>query len=181
MEKSSTEQKMYRYPWARALMIVVLYGALLIFLWHFPTPGGRAFFQALFKGFLYVIAGLALVAVTVVFFLFFPLPPVPEKMRGEMRDDAYADDNDYDDNSSGSIFSMRSLMVPTFKNPAIEPRVWEVLYTIEREGELSCDIFADADTGIIAVSEEDDEEAEYILAEIRSHLKGAGIAVRSPR
>lgn len=178
MEKSSTEQKVYRYPWARALMIIVLYGALLVFLWHFPTPGGRAFFQALFKGFLYVLAGLALIAVTAVFFLFFPIPPAQEQ-KNELHHDAYA--NDDEDDYLGSVFSMRSLMVPTFKNPDVEPRVWDTLFSIEREGELGCDVFADANTGVIAVSEEDEEEAAYTLSEIRSRLKAAGIAVRSPR
>jgi len=179
MEESSTEQKTYRYPWARALMIVVLYGALLVFLWHFPTPGGRAFFQSLFKGFLYIFAGLALIGVTVVFVLFFPIPPVPGKVKNEFMDDVYVDEaeNEY----FGGVFSMRALIAPTFKNPDVEPRVWEVLYSIERDGELGCEIFADADTGIIAVSGAHEEETEYSLSKIRSHLKAAGIAVRSPR
>ena len=179
MEKSSTEQKAYRYPWARALMFIVLYGALLVFLWHFPTPGGRAFFQALFKGFLYVIAGLALIGVTAIFFLFFPLPPVPEKLRDGLADDVYNDeeDDDFDD----TISPARSLMVPAFKSSDVEPHVWEILYALEHEYQPDCDILADAYTGIIAVSEEDEEETDYILSEIRSRLKAAGIAVRNPR
>jgi hypothetical protein len=179
MGKLSTETKAYRYPWARALMIVVLYGALLVFLWHFPTPGGRTFFQALFKGFLYVIAGLALVGVTVVFFLFFPIPPVPEKLKDGLVDDADADEDD--DDYTGAVLPARSLMVPAFKSPEVEPRIWEVLYAFQREYEFDFDILADAYTGIIAVVEEDEKEAEYILNEIRSQLKAAGIAVRSPR
>jgi hypothetical protein len=179
LEKPSTEQKAYRYPWARALMIIVLYGALLVFLWHFPTPGGRAFFQALFKGILYVLAGLALVAVTVVFFLFFPLPFVPEKLKDELGDDASLDDVQGD--FAGAVLPARSLMVPAFKSPEVEPRIWETLYAFEREYQLESDILADAYTGVIAVTEDDEEEAEYILDEIRSRLKAAGIAVRNPR
>lgn len=179
MEKSSTEQKVYRYPWARALMLVVLYGALLIFLWHFPTPGGRAFFQALFKGFLYVIAGLALIGVTAIFFLFFPLPPVPEKLKDDLVDDAYADEND--DDFVGAVVPVRSLMVTAFKSPEVEPRIWEILYTLQRDYQFDYDILADPSTGIVAVVDEDEEEAEYILDEIRSRLKAAGIAVRTPR
>ena len=178
MEKSSTEQKAYRYPWARALMFVVLYGALLVFLWHFPTPGARAFFQTLFKGFLYVIAGLALVAVTAIFFLFFPLPPVSEKRMGDLVDDVYdEDDNDF----HSAVVPVRSLMVAAFKSAEVEPRIWEMLYRLQRDYEFDYDILADPSTGIIAVVDEDEEEAEYILDEIRSHLKAAGIAVRSPR
>jgi hypothetical protein len=179
MEKSSTEQKTYRYPWARALMIVVLYGALLIFLWHFPTPGGRAFFQTLFKGFLYVLAGLALTVVTVIFFLFFPIPPVPEKLKNGLDEDAYLDDDQ--DDFAGEVLPARALLVPAFKSPEVEPRVWETLYAFEREYQLEGDILADAYTGVIAVTEDDEEETEYILNEIRSRLKAAGIAFRGPR
>lgn len=178
MEKSSTETKAYRYPWARALMIVVLYGALLVFLWHFPTPGGRAFFQTLFKGFLYVIAGLGVVAVTAIFFLFFPLPPVPEKHLDDLVDDAYDEE---DSGFHAAIVPVRSLMVPAFKTSAAESRVWEILYTLQRDYEFDYDIMADPSTGVIAVVDEDEEEAEYILDEIRANLKAAGIAVRSPR
>jgi len=181
MEESSTEQKTYRYPWARALMIVVLYGALLVFLWHFPTPGGRAFFQSLFKGFLYIFAGLALIGVTVVFVLFFPIPPVPEKKKNAFLDDGYSVEYEDGDDYPGSVYSMCSLMAPTFKNPGVEQRVWEILYSIERDEEFGCDIFADLESGVIAVSDEDEEEASYVLDEIRSRLKAAGIAVRSPR
>lgn len=159
-------------------MIVVLYGALLVFLWHFPTPGGRAFFQTLFRGFLYVFAGLALVAVTVIFFLFFPLPPVPEKQQDDLVDDAYAED---DDEFTGAVLSARSLMVPSFKSPQFESQVWETLYAFEQEYQPATDILADPNTGIIAVDDDDEEEATYILDEIRARLKAAGIATRSPR
>lgn len=179
MEKPSTEQEPYRYPWARALMIVVLYGALLIFLWHFPTPGGRVFFQTLFKGFLYVIAGLVLVAITVIFFLLFPIPFVPEKLKNGLEDDAYPDDDR--DDFVGAVSAARSLLVPAFKTPEAEPRVWETLYAFERDYQPDCEILADAFTGVIAITEDDEEETEYILDEIRSRLKAAGIAVRNPR
>ena len=160
-------------------MLVVLYGALLVFLWHFPTPGGRAFFQTLFKGFLYVLAGLALVAVTVIFFLFFPLPPVPGKLKDELGDDVYADDAD--NGYLGTVLSARSLLVPAFKSPQSEAQVWETLYAFERDYQPETDILADPYSGIIAVNDDDEEEATYILNEIRSRLKTAGIAVRTPR
>jgi len=178
MKNSSAEQKAYRYPWARALMLVVLYGALLVFLWHFPTSGGRAFFQSLFKGFLYVIAGLALIAVTAIFFLFFPLPPVSDKQMGDLVDDAY--DEDVDD-LIGAVLPARSLMVPAFKSSKVAPRIWEILFAFQHEYGGDFDILADAYTGVIAVVEEEEEEAEYVLDEIRSRLKAADIAVRSPR
>jgi hypothetical protein len=176
MEKPSTEQKPYRYPWARALMIVVLYGALLVFLWHFPTSGGRAFFQTLFRGLLYVLAGLGLVGVTAIFFLFFPIPPAPLPRMVE----TYNEDED-DDDFQAAVVPVRSLMVPAFKTAAAESRIWEILYTLNRDYEFDYDIMADSSTGVISVVDEDEEAATFILDEIRATLKAAGIAVRTPR
>jgi len=158
-------------------MIVVLYGALLVFLWHFPTPGGRAFFQTLFKGFLYAFAGVALVGVTIIFFLLFPIPPVPEKLRGELGDDVYLDEDEI--TFTGDVFPARSLLVPAFKSTEVEPRIWEMLYALQRDYAPDSEIFADAYTGIIAVSELDD--ADVVLDELRSRLKAAGIVYRNPR
>lgn len=172
------DEKTYRYPWARALMIVVLYGALLVFLWHFPTPGGRAFFQSIFRGFLYIFVGLALVAVTGVFFLFFPLPP--GRVRADK--DVFDEEDTYeDDDAFGGVFAARSLLVPSFKNPAIEPRVWDILYDVQQELDVDFTVVADAQAGMIAVMDEIEEETEYVLREIRSRLRSAGIAVRNPR
>ncbi|HOU14240.1 MAG TPA: hypothetical protein PKZ84_14115 [Anaerolineae bacterium] len=175
----TTDEKSYHYPWARALMIVVLYGALLIFLWHFPTPGGRAFFQALFRGFLYIFAGLALVLVTIIFFMFFPLPPQQRKPDEEFVTDD--EDDDTDEAGWGGVFTARSLLVPAFKNPEVESRVWDILYDLEGELNPNCVIAADARSGIITITDGDVGETDYVLEEIRSHLRRAGIAVRSPR
>ncbi len=175
----TTDEKSYHYPWARALMIVVLYGALLVFLWHFPTPGGRAFFQALFRGFLYIFAGLAFVAITIIFFLFFPLPPQrTQKTEGFATDDGDAANGDA---GFGGVFTARSLLVPTFKNPEVESRIWDILYDLEGELDPDCVIAADARSGIITITDDDVGETDYVLEEIRSHLRRAGIAVRSPR
>ena len=178
-DRTPMDEKPYRYPWARALMIVVLYGALLVFLWHFPTSGGRAFFQTLFQGFLYILAGLALVGVTVVFFMFFPLPP---RRVQDDKDILDGDEDTYEDGELfGGVFSARSVLVPPFKNPDIEPRVWDILYNLQQELSPDCVIAADAQAGIIAVTDDDEAEADYVLREIRSRLRSAGIAVRSPR
>jgi hypothetical protein len=179
MENSpQTDMKTYHYPWARALMIVVLYGALLVFLWHFPTPGGRAFFQSLFRGFFYLLAGLALLAVTAIFFLFFPLPPQRSKKTDEF---AAGDEDVYEgEEGLGGVFTARSLLVPAFKNPEVESRVWDILYELEGELNLDCVIAADARSGIITITDDDEAETDYVLREIRSRMKSAGIAVRNP-
>lgn len=176
------DERPYRYPWARALMVFVLYGALLVFLWHFPTSGGRAFFQAVFKGFLYIFAGLALIAVTVVFLFFFPIPPLPAKMQDKLVEREYADDDEaaYDDDGGG-IFTGRAVLVPTFKDPQVESRVWDILEAIQSDLDFYRTVVADVDTGVIAVTDDDDDEARAVLRELRSRLKKAGIAVRAPR
>ncbi|HQE92722.1 MAG TPA: hypothetical protein PLH19_08230 [Anaerolineae bacterium] len=177
-DTSSTEAKTYHYPWARALMVLVLYGALLVFLWHFPTPGGRAFFQTLFRGFLYVLAGLGLVAVTVIFFLFFPLPQQWNRKIEALNAGA---EGDYEaEEGLGGVFTARSLLIPAFKSPDVESRVWDILYDLESELDPDCVIAADARSGIITITDDDEEETDYILREIRSRLKSADIAVRSP-
>ncbi|HOT90027.1 MAG TPA: hypothetical protein PLJ78_01590 [Anaerolineae bacterium] len=158
-------------------MIIVLYGALLVFLWHFPTPGGRAFFQSLFRGFLYILAGLALVIVTFIFFLFFPLPP--QRASADQNVDTEEDEDFDEEEGEGGIYSARTLLVPSFKNADVEARVWDILYDLEGELNPDCIIAADARSGIIMVTDDDEEEADYILHEIRTRLKKAGIAVRS--
>ena len=74
IEEAPLAKQRARYPWSRALMMVVIYGALMIFLWHFPTSGGRTFFQGIFRAFLHIGAGLVLVGITALFLFFFPFP-----------------------------------------------------------------------------------------------------------
>ncbi len=174
-----TDEKTYHYPWARALMIVVLYGALLVFLWHFPTEGGRAFFQTLMRGFLYILAGLALLVVTFIFFLLFPLPPLREPADKEAHEDEDTYEEDYQ--AEGGVYSARTLLVPQFKNADadVEARVWNILYDLEADLNPNCIITADAQAGIITVTDDDEGEARDILRELRIRLKSAGIAVSS--
>ncbi len=179
-QQPDIEGKSSHYPWARALMMVVLYGALLVFLWHFPTPGGRIFFQNLFRGFLYVLAGLALVIVTIVFLLFLPLP-LPKTLSDEGKGDEEEEESYETDDVMGEVFSARSLSVPSFKNVGVESKVWDILYDLQDDLEPKCLIVADPAAGIIAVTDDDDIEAERILRALRLRLKNAGIAVRSLR
>lgn len=167
----------YRYPWARSLMLLVVYGALMVFLWHFPTAGGRAFFRDLFRGLLTVAAGVAVVGVTALVFLFIlPAPAIPPD------DDTFYDDEeslDYDSQDFGHILTARAIMVSALKKRETEPLVWEVLS--EMEEVLDCVILGDAYTGIVAVSEDRAETDTYNVQQIIARLKAAGIAVRRPR
>jgi hypothetical protein len=177
LDQKSEAQAPYRYPWARALMILVLYGALLVFLWHFPTPGIRSFFRNLLGGVLYLLAGVGLLIVTFIFVMLFPLPPLPLPA-----DNADVEWEDEDGVALGGVYPARSLLVPDFKLPEVEPEVWDILYEIEDEMQPASVISADAYTGIISVAEgSEGPAANALLNEIRSRLRRAGISVRVPR
>ena len=182
MKKKDSGQNVHRYPWLRALMMIVLYGALLFFLWNFPTPGGRAFFQNLLGGFLYLACGLALLGVTVVFLLLFPFPPFLSLPvaggLGAPPDDLFMEDED-EDEWEGSLFLGRSLLIPTFKSRSEE--IWAILEELDDDLQPDCTLVADPEGGVIAVTVENAEEARSVIREIRSRLKAAGIGVRSPR
>lgn len=166
-----------RYPWARALLVVVLYGALLVFLWHFPTEGGRTFFQSLFKGFLYVLAALALVGITLLFFIFLPLPARLFKSIDTEADDAEADQEGED---VAVVNSGRAFMIPGLKAAENEAAVWEMLYAIEEDFKPAAAICLDAQSGVLTVTDDDPEEADFVIEEIRVRLRDLKLTMRPP-
>jgi hypothetical protein len=177
IEDATIGEKKQRYPWLRALMMVVLYGALMIFLWHFPTEGGRAFFQDLFRAFLYIGVGLVLVGITALFLLLFPFPAIPlPKSYADVQDNDYAYD---DDDDFGGVYDAQSLMIPTIDRADIETRVWAILEALESDMDPSNFILFDPDTGIITVMNVDD--GDDLFGEVRARLKRAGITTRAPR
>ena len=167
------------YPWARALMIIVLYGALLIFLWYFPTEGGREFFQKLFNGFLYGLAALVLIAVTVVVFLSFPIPSFL-RIEVETLEEPLEEDEDATvaPEFFRTVFPGRVVMVPALREPEREAEVWSVLYEVKDEFEPVSSVLVDAKSGIIGVLDEEPGEAGFLMAEIQQRLVAADIAVR---
>jgi hypothetical protein len=172
----------YHYPWLRTVMLIVVYGALMVFLWHFPSEGGRTFFRTLFRGLLYVLAGVGVVGVTLVLLLFVlpSLPVPPEEEDEDWNDEEDWDDEDYEDEGVyiSTVIPARSLYVSAFKKRETEPQVWNVLY--ELEDELECIILADAFSGIIAVTEVGGAAANDNIRMIRERLKRAGFSVRNP-
>ena len=167
------------YPWARALMMIVLYGALLIFLWHFPTEGGRVFFQTLFNGFLYGIAALVLIAITLAVLLLFPVPPFLsvelESVEEPLEEDA--------DDASGfyqTIFPGRVVLVSALKDAVREAEVWSVLYEIKDELEPGGSIIVDVQGGAIGVLDGEANEADLLINEIQKRLRKAKISVCAP-
>ncbi len=163
------------YPWARALLVVVLYGALLVFLWHFPTEGGRTFFQGLFRGFLYVLAGLALVGITLLFFIFLPLPA---RLIRDIDKETDVSETDQEDEGVEVVNSGRAFMIPGLKNA--EAAVWEMLYAIEEDFKPTAAICLDTQSGVLIVTDDDPEEADFLIEEIRVRLRDLKLAMRSP-
>jgi hypothetical protein len=183
------EEARMPYPWARALMIVVLYGALMIFLWLFPTPGGQAFFQRLFTGFLYIFAGLLLVGVTLLAILMFPFPRIPwlSSALDEMEDEVEAYDpaeeafvDDIEDYWPGLLMA-NTVLVPTFRKPDGAITVWTVLEELEETLKLDTLILADPKSGVIAVTSSDAADAADMMHELRERLEEQGIKSRLPR
>lgn len=166
------------YPWARALLVIVLYGALLVFLWHFPTAGGRQFFQGLFRGFLYVIAGLVLVGITLLFLIFLPLPAWLLK---EVDREAVESEEDVAAGSAGGVFSGHAFVIPGVKNANNESAVWEILYNLEEDFRPEATICLDAQNEILSVTDEDPEEVSFLIDEIRVRLRELKLTLRSPR
>ncbi|HNT73760.1 MAG TPA: hypothetical protein PKH77_01940 [Anaerolineae bacterium] len=167
-----------RYPWARALLVIVLYGALLVFLWHFPTEGGRVFFQDLFRGFLYVIAGLLLVGITLLFFVFLPLPA---RLLERIDSDADDVDEDAEDRVAEVVFSGRAFMIPGLQTADNEAAVWEILYAIETDFKPEATICLDAHSEILTITDDDPEELDFLIEEIRTRLRALKLMLRAPR
>lgn len=176
IEEATLVDKEPRYPWLRALMMVVLYGALMIFLWNFPTAGGRAFFQDLFRAFLYIGVGLVLVGITALFLFLFPFPKIPlPKSFADVQDNDNA--YDYTDDFGGAV-DAQSLIIPTISRPGVEDQVWTLLEALEDEPDFADLVLFDSETGIIAVM---DDDGDNLMQEIRARLKRAGITARAPR
>ena len=104
------ETETYHYPWARNLFLVVLYVGILVFLWHFPLEGTRAFFRELMGGFLYLFAGLILLGVTALL-IFSLLPAAPAEA------DAGFDFEALEDEEAFALEGL-TLGVPAVRDPA---------------------------------------------------------------
>lgn len=161
------------YPWARSLLVVVLYLSLLVFLWHFPGEGVRLFVRNLFKGFGYVLAGLALVVVTL---LALTLIPLPFAVREE------EDDDDEVEDWAPVTLPGRVLMIPDLKSSSRVSRILDVLYEFSREQDFPASLLVtDTTYGALTVAVDEDEDADWVLSEVKTRLREAGIRVHLPR
>ena len=206
MEREELDQEIenLRYPWLRNLFFVVLYAAILIFLWHFPTEGGRQFFQNLLWGIVYILAGLAVVGGAVLVFMLI-LPAFPEEEEDEEYDeyDEYDEDEEYDDEDAYfplidredfrellesitademRLVEGRSLAVPALQDPQRAEMVLDILRDMVDEADDPGTLVVDRLTGVIMVEGEDDKQAAArLLRDVRTRLRREGIKVRQPR
>lgn len=172
MEEETVEP--YRYPWARSLFLVVLYAAFLVFLWFFPLPALRSFFQRLLMGFVYAGAALVIVAITF-FILTAVLPPIPLP-----DEDA---DEDWDEAEAGpDVLSGYAMAVPALMDPDRADVVWQIIDEIVMDTATFATITVDEQTGIIAVTDEMFEpDVVRLVHDIRERLRDAHLIVRKPR
>ncbi len=202
MEREELDQEIevLRYPWLRNLFFVVLYAAILIFLWHFPTEGGRQFYQNLLRGIVYILAGLAVGGGAVLVFMFI-LPAFPE----EEGDEEYDEDDEYDEYDGDEDFPLidredflellesltvdemrvvegRSVAVPALQDPQRAEMVLDILRDMVDAADDPGTLVADRHTGVIMVEGEGDEQATArLLRDVRTRLRREGIKVRQPR
>ena len=177
-EEDYNNEETYRYPWARSLFLVVLYVAFLIFLWHFPLEGPRAFFQTLLQGFLYILVGLGLTLLSLILLMFI-LPPPPMSAEDMSDENAFLDD-ELEDEWVHLLTYGRALFVPGLSQPQKTQEAWHVLDEIIREIDPVCCITLDNKSEIIAITGEDVEEAQMIFDEIRHRLHEIGLKPRKP-
>ena len=191
MSYISDGQERRGYPWAKALMIIVLYGALLVFLWHFPIPAVETFFRNVMRGFLYIFAGLGLVLITFITLLLFPFPSLPESWTEGMDewDEEDYEEEDYEEWDEGlpipipDMTSMlaRSLKLSNYRLADHEDVVWEILDDVIITSDAMAFVAFDPMPGVITVTDLDPEETNELVAKIRERLKDEGFKVRTPR
>jgi hypothetical protein len=159
----------YRYPWIRNLFFVVLYVALLIFLWHFPAPAVRAFMRNLLQGLLYLLAGLALVGISVL--LFIEILPRLELQTGLVES--------LEDLPDGTLFEGRSFKIPALKNPKNHRRIWETLTDLKASSDQTWTAVVDEDTGVLTVVLYEDTDIQQVLRSVKEGLQQAGFRTQN--
>ena len=160
----------YRYPWARNLFFVVLYIGLLIFLWHFPIQNVRLFFRDLMGGFLYLLAGLAILALTA-FLVFSLMPPALDDPNMGVDFEALEDQE---------VFALDGevLGVPALRDPGKAEKVWETLRAFQDTIEISMALIIDERAGVVMVSSDDSWRHSDLLHDLSRQLMDAGFKVK---
>jgi hypothetical protein len=163
----------YRYPWLRNLFFVVLYVALLIFLWHFPLEGPQIFLRNLMRGFLYLLAGLVVLGATALVVLAI-LPPAEEEL---------VSNSDFEPFMDGEMLMLSgyALGVPVLTDSARAEDVWLALERFQAQTEEPSTLIIDERTGVLMLAADEPWLADDLLHELSRHLKDAGIKVKRVR
>ncbi len=153
-----------RYPWERALLLVVLYGALLVFLWYFPSEGGRTYFRTLLQGLLYFCGGTVLIAISLLLVLVIVLP---------------ASRQDETEPGPALAEGMALKFTPLSPNGERAELLRERLEELQDELHYRGEIIASWEDGVVAVAGETEEETALLWLNVRNALKEEGIRLLS--
>lgn len=171
---SKTESTHYAYPWARSLFLVVLYIAALIILWFFPVEPVRLFFRALIHGFLYLLAGLALIIIT--FLLIVAIIPAPPEAAPKDKEENEPEWNE----DESRVLVGHSLVVPALLNPGQAKQVWETVELAAEKSPAVGIVILDEVHGVITVTAEKERDATRLLRDIREALHTEHLTVHRP-
>ncbi len=165
------------YPWMRSILLLLLYGAAMVFLWNFPEAGGREFFRTLMHGFVYVLAGLVILGITVL--LIAALVPSQDKKKDEEKEEKDSQAAAYQGKRRGkaAVSAGRVLTVPALLDPSQADQVWEIVESEAEEQRTGCPVTVDESSGTIAIAETNELEARLLLRGIRERMRQAGLIV----
>lgn len=169
-----TESTRYVYPWARSLFLVVLYIAVLIILWFFPVELVRLFFRTLINGFLYILAGLALIIIT--FLLIVAIIPAPPKAAPE---DEEENEQEWGEDES-CVMVGHSLVVPALLNQGQAEQVRETVELAAKKSPAVGAVILDEAHGVITVTAAEEQTATRLLRDIQEALHAEHLTVRKP-
>ncbi len=164
------ENETYRYPWARNLFFVVLYVGLLIFLWRFPVESMRVFFRDLMGGFLYLVAGLILLGVTVLLVITL-MPPVFDDSEVGIGFDEFEDED---------ILTVegRVLGVPALRDPLKVGEAWDSLRAFQENTDVPTALVVDERAGVIMIFSAEGWGDPQLVHDLSRHLVDEGFKVK---
>ncbi|MGC9399625.1 MAG: hypothetical protein ACP5HM_10880 [Anaerolineae bacterium] len=173
------KQEVYRYPWLRNLFLLVVYVALIIFLWNFPGEGVKVFFRNLLGGILYLLAGLVLVGLTLLLLIAL-LPAVPKSWVPEEEDDEEPV-HEMLPEENVIVLTGRTLGVPKLRDPQYVRAVWDILAEVEASIDGECLVVVDDRVGTLSVSAENPRVLDDFVRDLSGRLQKEGLYVRRVR
>lgn len=160
------------YPWARALLVLVLYISLILFLWHFPVQSIRHVFRNLLTGLGYILLGFVFVSLTFVALL---LIPSPAAARRSAETKTEIDDPEP---VSGFVLPGRVLVVPELRDADCSSAILDLLHNMLDDLNMKYTFVADTQRGMLTIIGESPEDAAALLDKVATRLQAADVQVR---